>query len=395
MEKSDILKPVMRMSITSELRNAMREVEKSAEYQGYWYKISDMLTILICGMLCALQSIDDIHEWSKSAPAKQFLLEQFQIRKIPCRAHFYNILGYVDPKKFNLAFIKWMQYVLQDDFAGKTIAVDGKTICSTDKLTPDGNLLHIASAIVSDLGLVIGSQECNTVMGEITAFRELIELLDISGAVVVADALHCNQKSAKAVVEAGGDYLFVVKDNVPTLKDEIEFFFQSGDPCEKVSKTEKNGGRIEKRTAFVSHNIDWLNGLSNWKNISCIGAIHTEFEKNGNKSSEWHYYISSAPLTAESFLKHARLEWRVEAMHWLLDVHFAEDKTRVWDMNVQQTLNIVRKIALNLARDYRAKVCPKTPISGVLKKNLFDINNLATLLRFFFALRYVAYLLPN
>ena len=118
------------MSTVSELQNAMREVENGEEYQGYWYKISDMLTILICGMLCALQTIDDIHEWAKSAPAKKFLMEQFQIHKIPCRAQYYNILGYVDPEKFNLAFIKWMKYVLQDKFAGKTVAIDGKTICS-------------------------------------------------------------------------------------------------------------------------------------------------------------------------------------------------------------------------------------------------------------------------
>ena len=204
-----------------------------------------------------------------------------------------------------------------------------------------------------------------------------------------------SKKSAKAVVKAGGDYLFSVKDNRPTLKDDIEFFFQNEKGVEKFIQTEKNGGRIEKRTAFVCREIDWLQGIEDWLNLSCIGAIHTEFEKNGKKSSEWHYYISSASLTAENLLKHARLEWGVEAMHWLLDIHFNEDRTRVWDMNVQKTLNLTRKIALNLAREYRAQVCPKTPISGVLKKNLFDITNLAELLRFFFALLNVTALLQN
>lgn len=386
---------VMRMSILSELHKTMLEVEKGTEYQGYWYRISDILTILVCGMLCSLQHIDDIHEWSKSAPAKQFLLEQFQIRKVPCRAQFYNILGCVDPERFNQAFIKWMQYVLQDNFAGKTIAIDGKTICSTSKLSSDGNPLHIASAIVSDLGLTIGSKECGTKTGEIKAFRELVGMLNVEGAVVVADALHCHKKSAETVVNAGGDYLFAVKDNHPTLKDDIEVFFRNEKDIERFSKTEKNGGRIERRTAFVSRDIDWVSGKKDWLNLACIGTIHTEFEKDGKCSSEWHYYISSAPLTAESLLKHARLEWGVEAMHWLLDVHFAEDKTRVWDMNVQKTLNIMRKIALNLAREYRAQVYPKTPISGILKKNLFDLDNLAALLRFFFALINVAGLLPN
>jgi predicted transposase YbfD/YdcC len=221
-------------------------------------------------------------------------------------------------------------------------------------------------------------------MGEITAFRELIAMLDVKGSVVVADALHCNPKSAEAVVEAEADYLFVLKDNTPTMKEDVEFFFQNEQNLEKTSKTEKNGGRIERRTAFVSHNIgDWLHSHKEWRNLSSIGAIHTEFEKNGKCSSEWHYYISSAPLTAQSLLTHARLEWGVESMHWLLDVHFNEDKTRIWDMNVQKTLNIMRKIALNLAKDFKSKTESKIPISGILKRNLFDISNLSDFLAFF------------
>ena len=133
----------------------------------------------------------------------------------------------------------------------------------------------------------------------------------------------------------------------------------------------------------MCHEIDWLDGHEDWKNLSCIGAIHREFEKTGKKSSEWHYYISSKPLTAKELLFHARLEWGVEAMHWLLDVHFAEDKTRVWDMNVQKLLNIMRKISLNLAKEYKAKTQSPQPMSGILKRNLFDITNLSNFLDVF------------
>jgi hypothetical protein len=114
-----------------------------------------------------------------------------------------------------------MQCVIKGGAAGKTVAIDGKTICSTDKLTKDGSILHLASALISEHGLVIGTCECGTKTGKKTAFRELIKMLDIRGSVVVADALHCSHQSAEAVVESGADYLLVVKDNVRTLKEDI------------------------------------------------------------------------------------------------------------------------------------------------------------------------------
>lgn len=364
------------MDAITGLQKMMQEVEKGTSHQGYWYCVSDALIMMVCGLLCSLQTIDDIHEWTQAAPTRAFMKERFWIERIPCRAQFYNILARVDAEKFNRLFIKWMQGVLCGNTKGKTIAIDGKTICSTDKLSSDGSALHIASAIISEYGMVIGSKECATKTGEVAAFRELVELLDMSGAVVVADALHCHKKSAKAVVEAGADYLFVVKDNQPTLKKDIELYVRD-ESLEKHTTREKNGGRIETRTAYVSHEIEWLECREEWPKLSCIGAIHREFEKSGQKSSQWHYYISSAPLTAESLLKHARLEWSVEAMHWLLDVHFAEDKTRVWDMNVQKLLNIMRKIALNLAKEYKFKTKCRQPMSGILKRNLFDLTNLS------------------
>jgi len=376
------------MGIFVQLQEEMLELERCASHAGYWYSVSDVLLLMVCGMLCGLQSIDDIHDWAKSAPSRRFLEKEFGITRILSRAQFYNILRCVDAEKFKLAFARWMRQALCESVEGKTVAIDGKTICSTDKLTEDGSVLHIASALVCELNLVIGSQECATKTGEITAFRELIELLDVSGSIVVADALHCNQNSAKAVIEAEADYLFVVKDNVPTLKADIELFFQSEGMPSKTT-VEKNGGRIETRTAFTCHEIEWLDGKDNFLNMACIGAIHREFEsiKHGNKSSEWHYYISSKSLNPNELLTHARHEWAVESMHWLLDVHFAEDKTYVWDMNVQKILNTSRKIALNLIRTFRdAHYHKRVPLSSVFKENLFDLDRLSLFLDYFRAL---------
>jgi len=371
------------MDILHGLQKEMKLLEEEVGHDGYWYSVSGVLTTLICGMLCGLRQIDDIHDWAKAAPIRDFFQAQFGIAKTPCRAQFYNILRCVDADKFSRSFARWMTTVLSGGAHGKTVSIDGKTVCSTGRLTKDGSVLHIASALVSEHNLVIGSLECSSKTGEQAAFRELIGLLDVSGAVVVADALHCNRKSAKAVVEAGAEYLFVVKDNVPRLREDIELYFRDGQsPSHKT--IEKNGGRIEKRTAYTSSDISWLEGKEKWEKISTIGAIHREFEKGEENSSGWHYYISSAPLSPETLLAHARMEWAVESMHWLLDVHFSEDRTRVWSMNVQKVLNVTRKIALNMVRLFKAANLPqRVPLTSVFKENLFDTCQFAKFLGFF------------
>ena len=140
----------------------------------------------------------------------------------------------------------------------------------------------------------------------------------------------------------------------------------------------------ESRTAYACCDINWIDQKDKWVNLSCIGAIHRQFEKDGKISSEWHYYISSAPLSPIELLTHARLEWAVESMHWLLDVHFSEDKTRVWDLNVQKVLNTARKISLNLIQLFRDANRPKRlPLNSVMKENLFDLDNLSAFLAFF------------
>jgi predicted transposase YbfD/YdcC len=110
---------------------------------------------------------------------------------------------------------------------------------------------------------------------------------------------------------------------------------------------EKNRGKIERRTAYTTSDVQWLNDTGEWAGLACIGAIHSQFSGKKGESGEWHYYISSKKLSAHELLKHARFEWSVETMHWLLDVHFGEDYCRIENANVQQTLNMVRKIALN------------------------------------------------
>ena len=374
------------MRILEELKQELETLESEEIHDGYWYSISDVMLIVVCGMLCGLEKLVDIGTWSKSAPTRKFLENYFGITRTPSLSQFYNIIGCVDGKAFNESFMRWMSMVLTDGSKGKTIAIDGKTICRADTLTPDGSVLHIASALISELNLVIGSAVCTTKTDEINAFRELVKALNVEGCVVVGDALHCKPKTAQTVVDAKADYLLVVKDNQEELKEALELYFKT-EEVDTHQTVEKNGGRIETRTAYLSNHISWIDQKDKWAELSVIGAIHRQFEKDGHTSSEWHYYISSADLNAEELLRHARLEWAVESMHWLLDVHYNEDKTGVFDMNVQLVLNIARKAALNMIRIYKDANCPKRiPLSGIMRNNLFDLDVFTYFLDFFTAL---------
>ena len=145
---------------------------------------------------------------------------------------------------------------------------------------------------------------------------------------VVADALNCQKETAKAIIESKADYLLNVKDNHENLAADIADYIHDDDlrkGMDTERTLEKNRNRIESRTAFVTDDIEWLYGKEDWLGLSCIGAIHRQVTTSKGDTSEWHYYISSRKLTAEELLTHARLEWSVETMHWLLDVRIDED----------------------------------------------------------------------
>jgi predicted transposase YbfD/YdcC len=146
------------------------------------------------------------------------------------------------------------------------------------------------------------------------------------------------------------------------------------------SVCEKNNGRVERRSAYTTQDGTWLNERGEWERLACIGAIHPQCTTKKGTSDEWHYYISSRGLTAKALLRHERLEWTVETMHWLLDVRFGEDFCRIEDKNVQQNLNIARKIVLNTLRDYKNKTASKRPFSKRMLDCLLDPQHILSFL---------------
>ena len=365
------------------IRDYFSEVETTEEHNGYFCSVGDALTIAILGSICGLRNTSQIHQWAKSLKVSGFLSKHFGITAIPCYYWLLCLLKLIKPDSLNRCFMQWAQSLLPSGGEGSTLSFDGKTIRSTAKMDSYGRPLHIISAQLAELGLTVGQRAVEGKSNEIPAMRELLELLNIEGCLIVADALHCQKETAQKVIEGGGDYLFSVKDNQRTLKEAIEDYVQD----EHLRKTmdtqttvEKTSGRIERRTAYTSCDIGWLYGKDEWARLACIGAVNTRFSGKKGDTDEWHYYISSRRMTAEELLKHARLEWSVETMHWLLDVHFGEDFCRVEDRNVQQNLNIVRKIALNTLKGYKNKTASKRPVSRLMFDCLLEPENILAFL---------------
>ena len=189
----------------------------------------------------------------------------------------------------------------------------------------------------------------------------------------IADALHCQTDTAKAIIEAGADYVFSVKKNQKELYNDVEEMIdfkltdeyeQLNAPVDTITKTEKSHGRIETRTACVTNEVEWLQKEGKWIGIQSLGAITTPLETR--------YYISSRILSAEQLLNITRSEWNIEAMHWQLDVIFDEDRTALNEANSQFTLNILRKTVLNIVKSYRNAFEPKSSMVGVMRNCLHD-----------------------
>jgi len=357
------------MESLQKIADYFKDVETTKEHNGYFCSVWEALVITILGLFCGLKNVRLINQWASCAHIKEFLLKYFGIKSIPCYYWQNCLLKLIDPVSLNQCFINWVGSLISGTLDNYTVSFDGKTIRSTAKKQKYSSPLHIVSAHIAELGITFGQQTVNDQSNEIPAVRELIKLLDLKGCMVVADALNCQKETAKVIIDAGADYLLNVKNNHPDLKQYIEDYVQSDDlreTMETATTLEKNRERIEQRTAYVCNDIEWLFSKDNWANMCCIGAINTQFTTSKGTSNEWHYYISSRELIPDELLKHARLEWSVESMHWLLDVHFGEDFCRVEDKNVQQNLNIFRKIVLNSIKKYKDNVQDKRPISNIM-----------------------------
>ncbi|MDY3215150.1 MAG: ISAs1 family transposase [Ruminococcus sp.] len=266
------------------------EVETTREYDGYYYSVAEAITIVILGSICGLKNISQIQQWASNDREREFLKEKFGINHVPCYYWLLCLMKIIKPKLLNKCFVDWVSTVMPENKEKLTISLDGKTVCSTTKMESP---LHIISAQVSELGITLAQRSVDTKTNKIPTVQELLKELNIKGTMITADTLNCQKDTAEIIVNQKADYLLCTKDNHPNLKKNIAEYVQDEMLRREMltyTKMEKGHGRIEKRTAYVTTDIAWLEQRKEWKNLCCIGAILRETTDKNGTSSEWHYY---------------------------------------------------------------------------------------------------------
>lgn len=234
------------------------EVETEKEHAGYHYSVKDTITISILGSLCGLKNVSQIHQWAASERVRTFLKEKWSIEKVPCYYWMLCLMKIIKPASLNECFQRWTASLLPKESKHLTIAMDGKTVCSTKSMSSYEHPLHIISAQLSEMGITLGQVSVEDKSNEIPAVQKLIKDLELHGCMVVADALNCQKETAALIVEAKADYLLSVKENQPTLKEDIETYVQAEAlqaSMDKAQTVEKSRDRIEKRTGYATSDI--------------------------------------------------------------------------------------------------------------------------------------------
>jgi predicted transposase YbfD/YdcC len=203
--------------------------------------------------------------------------------------------------------------------------------------------------------------------------QKMLKYIDVSGKVVTADAMHCQKETARLITEGNGHYILGLKANQETFYDEVSLYVDdciSSGKIETATTKEKNGGRIETRICYKPPSIDWFEERRKWAGLNCAFAIDRITETPAGKTFERSYYITSLDVPCEKLLRLTREHWKIESMHYQLDVTFSEDDCRILSSNGQKTFNIFRKLALAFHKYFISSLNKKTYPS--IKNHMFQ-----------------------
>lgn len=324
----------------------------------------DIIVIAICAAICGADTWVDVEIFGKAKYKwfKEFLKLPYGI---PSHDTFGRVFAHLDAEQFQRCFVAWIQAV-NEVTSGQIVPIDGKKLRRSHDRAIGKDAIHMVSAWASENRLVLGQVKVDDKSNEITAIPQLLDLLEISGCIVTIDAMGCQKEIAKKIVEREADYVLALKGNQSGLLDDVQGLFNDAQEmafadCDYWKTKNKGHGRIELRECWTISDPECLRrirNLSDWKDLRTVAMVKSERLVGDKRTSEVRYYISSLDGEAQQMLKAVRGHWGIEnKVHWVLDVAFREDESRVRKGNGAQNFAVLRHIALNLLKQETTAKC--------------------------------------
>lgn len=281
---------------------------------------------------------------------------------VPSHDTIGRVLSLIQPDQFQTAFLDWIASFVCDDGDAdepRFIPIDGKTLRGSHGAKHRTNPLHLVSAWATRQGMTLGQVAVDSKSNEITAIPKLLEMLELSGAIISIDAMGCQKEIAEKIIKGGGDYVLAVKDNQPKLHEAIQNFFLqchendsfSEHACRQYTTVDRSRGRLERRYYLIAPLPESMKHFCrDWKRLTSIGQVVTITDCGEKQTSDVRHYISSRQPRVKEFAKSSRGHWSIESMHWILDVVFGEDSSRIRNGDGSENFGLLRKFVISLLK---------------------------------------------
>lgn len=321
------------------------------------HPLINIIVIGLCSVICGGQGFTEMESFGKAK--LQWLSKFLDVSHgIPSHDTFNRVFAALKPQQFEQCLLSWVA-ALHEISGGKIVAIDGKTLRGSYGRGDSKAAIHMVSAWAGANHLSLGSQVVDAKSNEITAIPKLLELIDVSGALVTIDAMGCQREIAKKIREEGADYVLQVKGNQPSLLEAIANFFTdrlendfAGEPCRRFHTQENGHGRDEERYYRLAPVPEDFPCRDEWKDLRALGVVVRFTERDGKRTDEVSYYILSRYISGSRFAEAVRGHWGIENnLHWQLDVTFREDDLRIYQGHAPTNVSILMRTALALLKN--------------------------------------------